>query len=266
MCELFGMSSNTPSSVTFSLTGFSARGGRTGEHTDGWGAAFYEGKAWQIYTDSQACALSPIAQWLTQHPIKSYQVIAHIRKATQGIVSSENCHPFSHFHVRSMWVFALNGDLNNFRPFITGSYKPQGTTDSELAFALLMQAIESHPQQSYSDYFYLLLPLIKEISMHGSFNFLLSNGQVMYAHCSTNLHYVARQYPFSKAHLVDADMSIDLNLHNSPGDKMILIATHPLTHEESWKKIKPGEFLMFCSGELKRLEHTGIHPPTAANS
>ena len=35
MCQLFALNCNVPSAVTFSFTGFSARGGRTGEHADG---------------------------------------------------------------------------------------------------------------------------------------------------------------------------------------------------------------------------------------
>ena len=45
MCELLGMDCNTPTDILFSFTGFSQRGGRTGPHGDGWGLAFFEGKA-----------------------------------------------------------------------------------------------------------------------------------------------------------------------------------------------------------------------------
>jgi predicted glutamine amidotransferase len=33
---------------------------------------------------------------------------------------------------------------------------------------------------------------------HGTFNFLLSNGQALWAHASTRLHYVQRQHPFCR--------------------------------------------------------------------
>ncbi|MEC7823511.1 MAG: class II glutamine amidotransferase, partial [Pseudomonadota bacterium] len=44
MCELLGMSANTPTDLCFSFTGLTRRGGETGPHKDGWGVAFYEGK------------------------------------------------------------------------------------------------------------------------------------------------------------------------------------------------------------------------------
>jgi predicted glutamine amidotransferase len=45
MCQLLGMNCNTPTDVTFSFTGFAQRGGRTDHHADGWGIAFFEGRA-----------------------------------------------------------------------------------------------------------------------------------------------------------------------------------------------------------------------------
>ncbi len=45
MCQLFALSSNAPTEVTFAFTGFSARGGATGEHADGFGLAFHDGAA-----------------------------------------------------------------------------------------------------------------------------------------------------------------------------------------------------------------------------
>ena len=42
MCQLLGMNCNTPTDIVFSFTGFATRGGRTDEHKDGWGIAFFE--------------------------------------------------------------------------------------------------------------------------------------------------------------------------------------------------------------------------------
>ena len=41
MCELFGMSTRRPSTVTLSLEEFSRHGGLSGPHKDGWGIALY---------------------------------------------------------------------------------------------------------------------------------------------------------------------------------------------------------------------------------
>ena len=42
MCQLLGMNCNTPTDSRFSFSGFSQRAGNTGDHTDGWGIAFFE--------------------------------------------------------------------------------------------------------------------------------------------------------------------------------------------------------------------------------
>ena len=42
MCQLLGMNSRLPASLTLSFTGFSQRGGCTDHHADGWGIAFFE--------------------------------------------------------------------------------------------------------------------------------------------------------------------------------------------------------------------------------
>ena len=49
MCELFGMSARRPTDVNRSLALLRPRGGEVGPHSDGWGLAFYEGKAARIF-------------------------------------------------------------------------------------------------------------------------------------------------------------------------------------------------------------------------
>ena len=110
MCQLLGMNCNTPTDIMFSFTGFATRGGHTDEHKDGWGIAFFEGNGVRHFVDHQAAVASPVAELIKRYPIKSKNVIAHIRKATQGVVSLENCHPFVRECWGRYWVFAHNGD------------------------------------------------------------------------------------------------------------------------------------------------------------
>jgi glutamine amidotransferase len=65
------------------------------------------------------------------YPIKSRNVIAHIRKATQGKITLENSHPFIRELWGRQWIFAHNGDLHHFDPPLTGRFTPIGNTDSE---------------------------------------------------------------------------------------------------------------------------------------
>ena len=94
-----------------------------------------------------------------------------------------------------------------------------------------------------------LAALAAEIGEHGEFNFLLSNGEQLYARCATNLCYIVRKAPFRTAHLVDQDVSVDFSQVTTPEDRVAVIATKPLTDNETWDVIQPGELIGFYMGE-----------------
>jgi glutamine amidotransferase len=252
------MNSRLPASLTLSFTGFSQRGGCTDHHSDGWGIAFFEadgqtpGRAARHFVDKESAATSPIAQMLRTYPIKSHNVVAHVRKATVGAVTLENCHPFVRELWGRYWFFAHNGDLKDFNPPLHGSFKPVGSTDSELAFCWLMQELnKSHANvPSVEELTHTLAELTPKIAKHGTFNFLLSNGQALWAHASTKLHYVLREHPFSEVQLKDEDVSVDLSVLNGPQDRLAIVVTEPLTTNEDWVAMQPGEIRAFCDGAL----------------
>lgn len=99
MCQLLGMNCNTPTDISFSFEGFCRRAGLTDNHSDGFGIAFFEGKGIRVFRDNHAASFSPMAEYVKNYRIKSFNVIAHIRKATQGEVNIENTHPF----IREVW-------------------------------------------------------------------------------------------------------------------------------------------------------------------
>ena len=247
------MNCNAPTDVTFSFTGFAQRGGRTDEHADGWGIAFFEGgndKGLRHFVDHQSACDSPVAELIRRYPIKSRNVIAHIRKATQGKVALENCHPFVRELWGRYWVFAHNGNLENFHPRLHAAFQPVGSTDSERAFCYLMQELaKSHA--GVPDVAVLTLTLrelVPWIAGHGTFNFMLSNGQALWAHASTRLHYVERKHPFAHAQLSDEDLSIDFAQHTQPTDRVAVVVTAPLTVNEAWVPFEPGELKVFVDG------------------
>ena len=51
--------------------------------------------------------------------------------------------------------------------------------------------------------------LTHEIRRYGLFNFVMSNGDCLFAHASTLLHYIVRKAPFGKARLLDDDVMVD---------------------------------------------------------
>ncbi|RZJ22542.1 MAG: class II glutamine amidotransferase [Haliea sp.] len=262
MCQLLGMNCNAPTDVTFSFRGFAQRGGNTDHHADGWGIAFFEGtsgstdcsadKGLRHFVDHQPASQSPVAELISRYPIKSRNVISHIRKATQGRIALENCHPFVRELWGRYWVFAHNGDLKDFSPRLHASFRPVGTTDSELAFCWIMQELaKSHADvPSVAELTITLRELAAQIAPHGTFNFLLSNGKALWAHASTSLYYVERRHPFAHATLSDEDVSVDFSEHTEPTDRVAVVVTAPLTTNENWTAFLPGELKVFEDGAL----------------
>ena len=247
MCQLLGMNANTPTDLVFSFTGFSKR---AEEHKDGFGIAFFEDAGVRLFVDAQSAALSPVAEMVRHYPIHSSNVIAHIRKATQGRVALQNTHPFQRELWGRYWAFAHNGDLKNYAPRLHGAFHPVGNTDSELAFCWLMQELaKAHAGvPSIAELTATLAELVPRVAAHGTFNFMLSNGQALWAHCSTNLHYLVRQHPFQAAHLQDEDMSVDFARVTRPADRVAVVVTEPLTANEAWVAFAPGEIKVFVDG------------------
>jgi glutamine amidotransferase len=251
MCQLLGMNCNTPTDIVFSFTGFALRGGLTDEHQDGWGIAFFEGAGVRHLVDHQAAVRSPLAELIKAHPIKSKNVIAHIRKATQGRVALENCHPFVRECWGINWVFAHNGDLANFLPELNGQFLPIGNTDSERAFCYILQQLRvqfGNTAPAQSALTSALKALSGEIASFGTFNMMLSNGAALFVHCSTHMHYLIRQFPFNTAHLSDRDVSVDFSTVTTPADRVAVIATAPLTNNETWQAFRSGELKVFVDG------------------
>lgn len=245
------MNCNVPTDIVFSFTGFATRGGRTDEHKDGWGIAFFEGNGVRHFVDHQAAVASPIAELIKRYPIKSKNVIAHIRKATHGVVALENCHPFVRELWGRYWVFAHNGDLKDFAPELSGAYHPVGSTDSELAFCFILQQLRQRfgtRQPPNAELKIALQQLCSEIAGHGTFNMMLSDGTALFAHCSTKLHYIVRRHPFATAQLSDEDVSVDFAQVTTPQDCVAIIVTEPLTANETWTQFAPGELKMFVDG------------------
>lgn len=251
MCQLLGMNCNVPTDIVFSFTGFASRGGGTDHHNDGWGIAFFEGNGVRHFVDHEAAVASPIAQLIKRMPIKSKNVIAHIRKATQGRIALENCHPFVRELWGRYWVFSHNGDLKDFAPVLDGPYRPVGDTDSERAFCFLLQQLRRRfgdQMPSRSDLTAALQELVTTVATHGTFNVLLSDGSALYAHCSTSLYYLVRQFPFSTASLADDDLSVDFSAVTTATDRVAIIVTQPLTTNEHWHAFAPGQMKLFIDG------------------
>ncbi|WP_216900011.1 class II glutamine amidotransferase [Synechococcus sp. CCY 9618] len=264
MCELLALSANTPTDMRFSFHGLTRRGGATGSHGDGWGVASFDpdGRRVHLYREDAPAAFSRIAAQVAALDLKAHCSIAHIRKATQGVVALENCHPFHRRWHGQEWVFAHNGDLkDDLAGILTGSgadqpagYRPEGSTDSEAAFCWILDELDraAIDPEDEAGLFGVLVAASGRLAAAGIFNCLISNGRWLYAYASTKLHRITRRAPFSKATLADDDLSVDFAELAGPRDVVTIVSTEPLTTDECWTPLAEGEALLLRGGEVVR--------------
>jgi glutamine amidotransferase len=104
-------------------------------------------------------------------------------------------------------------------------------------------------QPTLSECFVVLHEIGTELARKGRFNYLLSNGEYLIAHCADKLCYILRHAPFAPAHLIDQDVTVDFSALTTPQDKVAVIATTPLTDNEKWTEMRPGQLLAFQHGD-----------------
>ena len=255
MCELLGMECNVPTDIVFSFAGLANRGGKCGPHADGWGLALYEGRTARVFLEPAAAADSPLARFVREHPIKTLLAIAHVRRRTRGEICLANTHPFVRELWGRQWVFAHNGTVKNVRRLKLGRFRPIGKTDSEHAFCALLGALEhdfkEYPRSS-GDLAAAVAAFAARIGERGTFNMLMGDSHQLFARCSTKLHYIVRQAPFARATLADEDVTVDFAEVTTPKDRVAVVATMPLTRDETWTAGEPGTMWVFRGGRLAR--------------
>jgi predicted glutamine amidotransferase len=256
MCELLGISSSAPVDIAFSFSGFVGRGGRTGPHADGWGLSLYQNGFARTFLDESPAATSPLAKFLHDNPVKTQLAVAHIRKKTLGPARLANTHPFVRVLDRRHLVFAHNGTLLRVRERPLAQETPLGDTDSEHAFCwLLERLLATYPRELPDDPERLgqtIFDLANDLGSEGIFNVLLSDGRFLFARCGDNLVHIVRRYPFGQAMLADEELRVDLaQVLPGPG-AVAVVATSPLTRDETWIRATPGTLWVFRDGELLR--------------
>lgn len=255
MCELLGMNANVPTDIRFSFSGLVHRGGRTGPHRDGWGIAFYEDRGCRVFHDPEPSATSPLARLVRDLPIKSRVVIAHVRRANRGRVAVENTHPFTRELWGRTWCFAHNGQLRGVKKLPLKTFRPVGTTDSEHAFCWILDCLResfaARPARAEVDR--AIAVAFARLRELGVFTALLSEGASLYVSCSKNLWSLTRRAPFGQAHLIDEDLEVDFAAETTERDVVTILATRPLTQNETWTALAKGSTSIFRSGEAVRL-------------
>lgn len=228
MCQLLGISSNKSIDIDFSLKEFRERG-IINYH--GFGFAFYteESGVPKVFKKPSPLSKEDISK--KEFRLKSKLIIGHVRLASCGNQSHENTHPFN----RGKWSFAHNGTVKEIKGFSLQNFEPEGETDSEHAFCFLLDRI--YGRTDVVEICKVLRSEAEKISQLGTFNFLLSDGNYLFAFGHTALFFTKRQFPFREVTLKDSGYSLHLSEIKRLDEKAVIVATEPLMIEETWSKI-----------------------------
>lgn len=247
MCQLLGISSNKPVTINFSFQGWKHRGQ---SNPDGYGFAWWEDGRPRIEKNPSSLFAKASEAGSEIEGVTSPTFLCHVRLASRGRQEVKNTHPFMAEKNGVHWVFAHNGTLHNFQSLRLKRHHPEGSTDSEHAFLWLLENLPARDDDSFSC---VLKDLAAEVVYLGRFNFLLSDGVTLWAHCSDNLYYINRKPPYGGelVELTDEGYSVGLDEIKDPSERAVIICTEPLTDEKGWQRMKPGQMVEASAGAVR---------------
>src|SRR5208337_2115149 len=147
VCELLGICSSTkirPGRYFKVLRQRGQERSEGGGNPDGWGIALYpDEKGVQLIKEHIPAASSKLSEFLsTYERLCSKIFVAHVRRASRGVVTYSNTHPFCRELRGREYAFCHNGTIRNIRRFPFGRHRPVGKTDSEHLFCHILSFIE----------------------------------------------------------------------------------------------------------------------------
>lgn len=257
MCRLLGVVAGETTDFCFALhQAPRSLASLSKEHPHGWGVAVYEPAAgWSVqkrpvaahedsaFHDLAACSRGAL-------------LLAHVRYRTVGDTRVENTHPFR----RGRWVFAHNGTIQD-TAYLRANASPErlaevtGDTDSELFFAFLLSRMDGAgladvPASAATDA--LLRRTMTELvarPQFGACNFLLSDGETLYAHRFGRTLFLLDRRPGDpvRTSRVSLETGAVLETPWTARRRAVLVASEHLS-DEPWQGVEEGTLLRVDGG------------------
>lgn len=250
MCRLYSLRANEPTKVECTLVHsqnalmVQSRSDQSGRsHGSGWGVATYEDtlphverRAWAAYHGEHFARAAA--------RVYSDCVLAHVRRATVGDVSTANTHPFVH----GRWALAHNGTIPGFERVRERMLRDTaeahreaiaGTTDSEHVFRLFMTMLDREPAappaRVLAEVFGRILGWCATLAPGEKIglNLIVTDGeQMLGTRLGRPLSFVEREG------LRDCEVCGFPHVHHDPrvDYRAAVIATEPLTNE-AWREV-----------------------------
>ena len=258
MCRLLGIVSSERTHFHFSLhAGPNSLSSLSGEHPHGWGLAVYDPASGWTVQKKPVRASECKTFYEASSTIQGEVLLAHVRSRTVGQSSITNTHPFQ----RGRWVFAHNGTISDtefLRERTSGERLQliEGQTDSELFFSYLLTQLDeagvtAEPASARTDE--VLTRALKEALLRPTFgacNFLLSDGDVMYAHRFGRTLFLLERTPPDRVrvHRESHETGVAIDTPWTTQRHAILIASEVMT-DEPWRTLAEGTLLRCDRGQ-----------------
>ncbi|HZC12524.1 MAG TPA: class II glutamine amidotransferase [Thermoleophilaceae bacterium] len=246
MCRVFGCVASEPVSIRHELLEAENPLIRQSEdHDSGWGMAAYEradGCEPRLARFPQAAYQD--GDFLEATGMRGRIFSVHVRRATMGDLSLANTHPFS----LGSYTLGHNGTIISYpRLLDPGMRRPQGDTDSEHLFNLLMEGYDcAAPVESLRR---AIARTVKRSAFSG-LNVLFSDGERLFAYRLGlfELHWLARPGQL----LVSSEVVTDEAWHSVQQD--VLLTLDPDDLEEPHADRLLGDELV-SRAEIRKVDH-----------
>lgn len=240
MCELLGFTSSKKTDISEYLSAFISH---SPMHPHGWGVMLENGTR-KIYREPVRACDSRRLAGLIKNMAPQKTLLAHIRFATVGSITGNNCHPFTAADDSGReWTLIHNGTIFDGKHNYRYSSVQSGDTDSERFFLAMLDAVNAQLKggvPSERARFELISRFIADNAPRNKLNLMIYDGDLLYVH---------------------------KNLKNTLSFKRlkngIVFATAPLD-DGNWEPFPMTQVIAFRNGEeaYRGKRHNGVFVPT----
>lgn len=188
MCELYAINSLHPIRANDHLRRFYRD---SVAHPHGWGLSWREGQKVFVHKEELRAIDSMYLSYLLDEPIRSPNVVAHIRNATVGTLTYNNCHPFVRRDLSgTKWIVAHNGTMLDSHLIDGYGAYALGDTDSEQLVIYLIDQLDDLIERkgarlTFGERFVVLAHAVEELSRSNKLNLVIDDGEHLYVHTNT---------------------------------------------------------------------------------
>lgn len=234
MCELYAINSKRPVRANEHLRLFYLD---SVQHPHGWGLSWREEGRVFLHKEELRAIDSSYLSYLLEEPIRSTNVVAHIRNATMGNLTYNNCHPFLRRDVTGCkWVIAHNGTILDDR--LTSGYEAYaaGDTDSEQVVIFLIDELDDVAERkgsalTFGERFVILARAVEELSRNNKLNLVIDDGTYTYVHTNT----------------------VEPTLYVRTSGETAFFCTRPLDDGEGWTMVPQNRLIAYREGRMQRM-------------